>query len=76
MASGDDWRRSKAHRAVTGLFGLVFVALAILVVVSADRPLSPGTLVAALALGALGIEACVAAVRGGRSLLERIGPLP
>jgi hypothetical protein len=76
MAGADDWRKSRTHRAVTALFGLVFVAIAIAIVVSADRPLSFGPLVAALAVGALGVDACLAAVRGRKSLLERIGPLP
>ena len=68
--------RSLARRAVTGLFGLFFILLAIGIVLSIDGPPSLGELVAALSVGALGIDACLAAICGTRSLLERIGPLP
>jgi len=64
------------RRTVTAAFGVFFVVLAVAIVLSVDGPLSIGAFVAALAVGLLGVDACVSAVRGKRSLLERIGPLP
>lgn len=76
MANSGNRQRSLTQRTVTALFGLFFVVLAIGIVLSVDGPMSFGALVAALAVGALGIDACLSAIRGTRSLLERIGPLP
>lgn len=73
---GEDKPRSRARRIVTAVFGAFFVALAIAIGVSGDGPTSLGVVVAALGVGLLGVDACVAAVRDRPSLMERIGPLP
>ena len=69
-------QRSKAVRLVTALFGVFFIGMAVAIVLSFDRSMPLGAIVAALALAALGVDACVSAARNRRSLLERIGPLP
>ena len=51
----------------------IFYAVAIVLAVT---PLSVSALLAAIVIGALGIEALLAARGGRRSLLSRIGPLP
>jgi hypothetical protein len=61
---------------VTAAFGVFFVLLAIGIVLSVDGSMFVGAAVAALVVGLLGVDACVSAIRGKRSLLERIGPLP
>ena len=71
-----DRQRSKTERIVTAAFGVFLVVLAIVLFLSVDGPISVGQVVAALALGLLGVDACVSAARNKRSLLERIGPLP
>ena len=73
---GRNQDESHGSRIVTGCMGALFVALAIAIIVVADWPLGPGALVAALVIGLLGIDALIGAVRGKRSLLSRIGPLP
>ena len=72
----DDQLRSKTGRMVTAVFGVFLVGLAVVIWLSADNPISVGAVVAALAVGLLGVDACLSAVRNKRSLLERIGPLP
>ena len=67
---------SQGSRIVTGCMGALFVALAIAIIVVVDRPMGPGVLVAASIIASLGIDALLSAVRGKRSLLSRIGPLP
>ena len=67
---------SETQRVVTAAFGAFFILLAIAIVVLAERAMLIGALIAALAVGLLGIDACVSAVRRKRSLLQRIGPLP
>lgn len=57
-------------------FGLGLVAVAIAIVVYADPGVGLGAWVAAALVGGLGLEAVIAAARGRRSLLSRIGPLP
>ena len=61
-------------RRITGVMGLLFTALGAWIAfeVADDWP----AYLAALAVGALGIDAIYSAVRGRRSLLSRIGPLP
>ena len=71
-----DQPRSMAHRIVTAVFGVFLVLLAIGIVLASDASMPVGAVVAALALGVLGVDACVSAIRSKRSLLERIGPLP
>lgn len=65
-----------AGRAVTGAFGLFFVVLAAVVLARAEGPTLVGSIIGAAVLGALGIEAIFAAVRGRAAWLARIGPLP
>jgi hypothetical protein len=62
-------------RIVTLMIGLLFCCGAIAIVL-AVTPLSVSALLAAIVIGALGIEALLAARGGRRSLLSRIGPLP
>jgi hypothetical protein len=65
----------KADRVVALLFGVFFSGIAVAVVLLA-QPLTTGAAIAAGVLGLLGLEAVVAALRGRRALLSRIGPLP
>jgi hypothetical protein len=58
------------------VFGVFLILLAIGIVLSVDGPMYVGAVVAASAIGLLGVDACVNAVRSEQSLLERIGPLP
>ena len=74
--NGRDRDESHGGRIVTGCMGALFVALAIAIIAVVDRPMGPGAMVAALVIGLLGIDALIGAVRGKRSLLSRIGPLP
>ena len=71
-----DKPRSRTQRLVTAVFGVFFVLLAVAIPLSVDRSMLVGAAVAALAVGILGVDACVSALRNRRSLLERIGPLP
>ncbi len=66
---------SRLDRFIALLFGLVFCGIALAIVLLA-QPLSTGPVIAAVVLGGLGLDAVVSAVRGTRSLLSRIGPLP
>ncbi len=67
---------SMARRRVDAAFGAFFVAIAITILVVSDWPIALGAVVAASIVGFLGLDAIVGAVRGRRSLLSRIGPLP
>ena len=67
---GRNLDESQGSRIVTACMGALSVALAIAIIVVVDRPMGPGVLVAA------SIIALLSAVRGKRSLLSRIGPLP
>lgn len=61
-------------RRVGAVIGLLFVILSIAILAVTDRSLS--SIVAALVVGLLGVDALVAAYRDTRSILSRIGPLP
>ena len=61
---------------VSAALGIVLVVIAIVVLVWASASTLLGSIVAAVVLAALGIDACVSAWRARPSLLERIGPLP
>jgi hypothetical protein len=76
MQPGGDESRTATQRSVTAAFGVLFILLAIGIVASAESSMFLGAVIAALAVGLLGIDGCVSAFRGKRSLLERIGPLP
>jgi hypothetical protein len=67
---------SRVDRLVTAAFGAFLVGIAVLSLVSADRSARAGASLVALVLGLLGVDALVAAVRGRRALVSRIGPLP
>ena len=67
---------NKTSRVGDALFGAFFVALAAAILVLAWSSSPVGAAIAALVLGFLGAEAIFSAVRGRRSLLSRIGPLP
>ena len=67
---------SETQRIVTATFGGFFILLAIAIVVLAETSMLMEAVIAALAVGLLGIDACVSAFRRKRSLLQRIGPLP
>lgn len=56
--------------------GLLFVGLAIGIVLLAEPASSVGSLLAALVIGGLGLDALLCAARRRRSLLSRLGPLP
>jgi len=68
--------RSKTARVVTAVFGVFLIVVAVVILLSVDRPMSLGALMASLVIGLLGVDACVSAARSKRSLVERIGPLP
>ncbi|MEP7328637.1 MAG: hypothetical protein ABI777_05455 [Betaproteobacteria bacterium] len=72
--SDHEWQQSKMYRTVTGAFGTFFVILAVAIIAISE--MAPGVAIAAFLLGVLGIDAIVAALRGKKSLLSRIGPLP
>ena len=64
------------RRIVAAVFGVIFIALAVLLLMSVERPIGIGTLFASLVVGSLGVDGCLSAFRNKRSLVERIGPLP
>ncbi|MEO6564686.1 MAG: hypothetical protein ABIO63_01515 [Casimicrobiaceae bacterium] len=63
-------------RTADAAFGLFFVVLAFVILFAAWDSTPFGAVVAALAVGLLGVEAIVSAARDRQSLLSRIGPLP
>ena len=62
------------NRYITAALGCLFVGLAIAIALVADGRWP--AFLAAVAVGALGVDAIHGAVRGRRCLLSRIGPLP
>lgn len=71
MKETGDWT---TPRRVGAAFGVFFIIVAILILAVTDRTAEP--LVAAGGVGLLGADALLAAVRGTRSLLSKIGPMP
>jgi hypothetical protein len=61
---------------VESAFGIGFILVAIAIVVYADPGMGAGPWLVAAVIGGLGLDAVLAAARGRRSLLSRIGPLP
>lgn len=59
---------------MTCVFGTLFVVLALAILLIAD--LSLETLIAGVLVGGLGLDAIVNPLRGKKSLLARIDPLP
>jgi hypothetical protein len=74
--SSQPQQHSRTHRVVTAAFGLLFLTLGLLIVVTSETPTSPGPLLAAMLVGGLGLDALINAIRNKPSLLSRIGPLP
>ena len=68
--------RGTRERVVAALIGALFVGIAVAIVVSTMHDWSPGSVLAAIVTGGLGVEALYSAVRSRRCLLSRIGPLP
>jgi len=68
--------RPNSNRIVTAAFGVLFVAVAIAILLTVDRSMLIGAVIAAVVVGGLGIDALISAARGRRSLMSRIGPLP
>jgi hypothetical protein len=65
-----------SSRLVDLLFGIFLAVLAAVILVLSDQSSFAGSIVAAGVVGGLGIEAMFSAMRGKRSFLARIGPLP
>lgn len=72
----DRTEKSTASRIVDLLFGILFVVLAVAILVLSEQSTLAGSIVVALVVGGLGIDAIFCAARGKRSLLARIGVLP
>lgn len=66
--------RSNAYRVITAIFGLMFTAITIAILVVFERTI--GALHVAGVIGILGFDAIANAFRNKPSLLSRIGPLP
>jgi hypothetical protein len=64
----------RKDRLVTLVFGGFLLGIALLIVLSPDEAMRVRAGLAALALGALGLDAVVRALRSTRSILSRIGP--
>ena len=65
-----------SSRIVDLLFGIFLVLMAVAILVWSEPSSFAGSIVAAVVVGGLGIEAIFSAARGKRPLLARIGPLP
>ena len=61
------------RRIVEMAFGVFFLSMSAVIFFSADDGLA---YLAAILVGGLGAEVLYSAIRGRRSLLSRIGPLP
>ena len=66
--------RSTTYRAFTAILGVIFVAVAVVILAISEHTFGP--LAAALVIGALGVDAIVSAWRNREPWLARIGPLP
>ncbi len=73
--SSPNWHKPPSHRAVTAVFGVLLVLIGTWLLVHREHG-QTGPLLAALILTGLGLEAIVSVLRGKRSLLSRLGPLP
>lgn len=63
-------------RAADAVLGTILVVAAVAIAPTPDVRDPAWAIAAALAVGGLGVDALAAAVRGTRSLVSRIGPLP
>jgi len=68
--------RTKARRTVDLLFGVFFIVLSIVILMSSRESTLIGAVVVAIVVCGLGVDAVVSAVRNKQSFLSRIGPLP
>jgi hypothetical protein len=68
--------QNRLDRWVCAGVGLLFVGLAAAIVLSSDAAADIWVYLAAAVIGALGVDALVAAARKRRSVLSRVGPLP
>lgn len=66
----------RGQRIADALLGALLVGVAVAAALASTAGAGPCRLVAALATGAPGVDALVAAARGTRSLVSRVGPLP
>lgn len=69
------WHKSPNHRTITAVFGVLLALIGTWLLVQREEG-QTGQLLAALILTGLGLEAVVSVLRGKRSLLSRLGPLP
>lgn len=63
-------------RKADAIVGALFLAVGVAILPAAWPSTPLGAVAAAALVGGLGLEAIIAALRGRRSLLSRIGPLP
>lgn len=76
MDTPDPATSTKPRRFVSALFGAFFVALALVTVVTADASTRVPAIAVAVVVGGLGLDLIISALRGKRSMLSRLGPLP
>ncbi len=76
MGAPDPATSTKARRLVGVLFGAFFFALGLLIVVTSTVSTRVPAIAVAVVVGGLGLDLIISAMRGKRSLLSRIGPLP
>jgi hypothetical protein len=67
---------TKLRRLISALFGIFFMGIAVIIIITSDSSTRLGAITAAVVVGGLGLELLTSALRGKRSLLSRIGPLP
>jgi uncharacterized membrane protein len=72
----DPTSSTKARRIVGVLFGIFFLAVAFLILFTSSTSTRVAAIAAAVVIGGLGLDSVASAMRGKRSLLSRIGPLP
>ena len=67
---------TKTRRLIGILFGVFFVALAVLIIALSEPTNRVAAIAVAIVLGGVGLDLIVSALRRKRSLLSHIGPLP
>jgi hypothetical protein len=72
----DPTTSTRARKLISILFGGFFVVVAVLIVATSSPSTRLAALAAAIVVGGLGVDLFISALRGKRSLLSRIGPLP
>lgn len=65
-----------SERWIAGAVGILFIGIAAAIVHTSAGDYTFGVIATALAVGGLGVDSLIGAVRNRRSLLSRIGPLP